>query len=105
MRLVVFLDRPRPPDGRFDERAWLERKGIHVVVRGLSRWRVVGRRGGLAGIGDRLRAHVSRTVAPGVGGEARAVVAGIVLGEDEGISQELRDSFRASGLYHLLKDL
>jgi competence protein ComEC len=30
------------------------------------------------------------------------VLAGVVLGEDEGLDQELRDRFRASGLYHLL---
>ena len=45
---------------------------------------------------------LARTIAPGVTGERRAVVAGIVLGEDEGLSDELRDRFRASGLYHLL---
>jgi competence protein ComEC len=37
-----------------------------------------------------------------VGGEKRAVIAAVVLGEDEGLSPELRDRFRASGLYHLL---
>ena len=41
-------------------------------------------------------------MAPGVHGERRAVIAGIVLGEDEGLSEELRTRFRASGLYHLL---
>jgi competence protein ComEC len=41
-------------------------------------------------------------MAPGVRGERRAVIAGIVLGEDEGLSDELRTRFRASGLYHLL---
>ena len=30
------------------------------------------------------------------------MLAGVVLGEDEGLSEELRDSFKASGLYHLL---
>ena len=30
------------------------------------------------------------------------MLAGIVLGEDEGLSEELQDSFKASGLYHLL---
>jgi predicted membrane metal-binding protein len=28
---------------------------------------------------------------------------GLVLGEEEGLSEELRDRFRASGLYHLLR--
>ena len=35
-------------------------------------------------------------------GERRAVLAGVVLGEDEGLEASCRDSFRASGLYHLL---
>ena len=30
------------------------------------------------------------------------MLAGIVLGEDEGLTEELRDDFKASGLYHLL---
>ena len=30
------------------------------------------------------------------------MLAGIVLGEDEGLTDELRDDFKASGLYHLL---
>ena len=41
-------------------------------------------------------------MAPGLEGERRAVLAGIVLGEDEGLSEDLRDDFRASGLFHLL---
>jgi competence protein ComEC len=65
-------------------------------------WRQVGRRGGLGGATDRLRSHIERTLAPGVGGERGAVLAGVVLGADEGLSPDLRDAFRASGLYHLL---
>jgi competence protein ComEC len=92
---------PRGPEDGFDERTWLRRRGVHVIVRA-DRWRAVGRRGGLAGFADRLRARISRSMAPGIGGERRAVLAGVVLGEDEGLSEELRDDFRASGLFHLL---
>jgi competence protein ComEC len=92
---------PRGPKNGFDERTWLRRHGVHVVVRA-DRWRIVGRRGGLSGFADRLRAHLSAGMAPGLHGERRAVIAGIVLGEDEGLSDELRANFRASGLYHLL---
>ena len=74
---------------------------MHVVLAG-GAWRQVGRRGGIPGLADRLRAYMARTLAPGLHGERRAVLAGVVLGEDEGLSDELRDSFRASGLYHLL---
>ena len=35
-------------------------------------WRVVGRRGGIGGVSDRLRAHVARAIAPGHDGERRA---------------------------------
>ena len=42
------------------------------------------------------------SIAPGLGGERRALLEGIVLGEDQGLSDGLRTSFRASGLYHLL---
>jgi len=92
---------PRGPKNGFDERTWLRHHGVHVVVRA-DRWRIVGRRGGLSGLADRLREHLSAGMAPGLRGERRAVIAGIVLGEDEGLSDQLRADFRASGLYHLL---
>jgi len=103
LEVVATLARPRSPEeaGGFDEAGYLRRQGMHVVLRAGS-FRVVGRRGGLGGLADGLRATVARSLAPGLEGERRAVVAGVVLGEDEGLNQELRDQFRASGLYHLL---
>ncbi len=98
---VVELREPRGPRDGFDERALLRRRGVHVVARGKS-WRLVGRRGGLAGWADRARRHLAGSIAPGLTGERRAVLAGLVLGEEEGLSEELRDRFRSSGLYHLL---
>ena len=101
--LAAVVDRraaARPEHG-FDERTWLRRKGIHVVLRA-DRWRIVGRRGGLGGVADRLRARVERSLARGPAGERGAVLAGVVLGDDQAVSESLRDRFRASGLYHLL---
>jgi competence protein ComEC len=98
---VVELRAPRGPSDGFNERAVLRRRGVHVVARGRS-WRIVGRRGGIAGLADRMRAGLADSIAPGLSGERRAVLAGLVLGEEEGLSQELQDRFRASGLYHLL---
>ena len=72
------------------ERGWLERRGVHVVLRGEQGWRVVGRRGGIGGVGDRLRAHVERTLARGTEGERRRLLVGIVLGETSGLDPELR---------------
>jgi competence protein ComEC len=101
VQVIAKVDQPRGPEGGFDERAMLRRRGVHVVLRASS-WRVVGRRGGAAGIADRLRARLAGTIAPGLEDDRRAVVAGVVLGEDESLSEELRGDFRASGLYHLL---
>ncbi len=92
---------PRGPETGFDERGWLARRGVHVVVRGED-VRIVGRRGGIGGVADRLRAHVESTLARGTAGERRDLLAGIVLGEDSEIDRSLRDDFKASGLMHLL---
>jgi competence protein ComEC len=101
LELDARIRRPRPPSRGFDERTWLRRHGVHVVV-AARRWRVVGWRGGVGGYADRVRAWLARSLAPGLTGERRAVLEGVVLGEDEGLSPGLRDAFRASGLYHLL---
>jgi competence protein ComEC len=101
LQLRATIAAPRGAEDGFDERGWLARRGVHVVLHGRD-WRIVGRRGGIGGLSDRLRAHVARAIAPGLEGERHAVLAGIVLGEDEGLTDELRDDFKASGLYHLL---
>ncbi len=100
-RLALFavVDLPEQDD-EFDELAWLRLRGVHVVLRARG-WRIVGARGGIGGLADRLRRALVRGLA-GLEGERRAVLAGVVLGEDEGLDEGLRDAFRASGLYHLL---
>ncbi len=98
---VVTVRLPHGSQGGFDERAWLRHHGMHVVLKA-SRWRIVGRRGGVGGLADRLRAQLARSIGTGLHGERRALVEGIVLGDDQELSQTLRDRFRASGLYHLL---
>ena len=101
LNVVAEVTLPRGPENGFDERAQLRRRGVHVVLQAPA-WRLLGTRGGAAGFADRLRRRLGRTIAPGLDGDRRAVIAGVVLGEDEGLTKELRDAFRASGLYHLL---
>ena len=93
---------PRGPETGFDERGWLERRGVHVVLHASGRWRLVGRRGGIGGVGDRLRTAVEDALSLGTKDERRSLVLGIVLGADQGVDPELRAAFKASGLYHLL---
>jgi len=101
LSLLGLLREPRGPSNGFDEKTWLRRHGVHAVLRADS-WHVVGRRGGLGGIADRLHAWLARDGVPGLSGERRGVLEGVLLGEDQGLSDGLRQSFRASGLYHLL---
>jgi competence protein ComEC len=101
LEATVRVAEPRPSRDGFDERGWLARQGVHVVL-DASSWRQIGRRGGVAGLGDRLRDRIERAVGRGTGGVRRAIVLGVVLGEDEGLPAPVQDDFRASGLYHLL---
>jgi competence protein ComEC len=100
--VLAVVRSPRGPSNGFDERTWLRRQGIHVVFR-VDDWHDTGRRrGGLGGAGDRLRSWLRGASAPGLVGERRAVLEGVVLGDDKGLTPELKQAFRRSGLYHLL---
>ncbi|MGH2970571.1 MAG: ComEC/Rec2 family competence protein [Gaiellaceae bacterium] len=99
--VVGVLRLPRGPSNGFDESSWLHRQGVHVVLKA-KEWRVVGRRGGIAGVGDRLQRWLSADSAYGLHGERRSVVDAIVLGHAEGLDDSLLARFRASGLYHCL---
>lgn len=101
LRVLARIAAPRGPSHGFDERTWLRRQGIHVVLH-VDRIEVIGRRGGLGGVGDRLRRWLARASTPGLAGQRRALVVGIVLGDDTGLSDGVRQAFRRSGLYHLL---
>jgi competence protein ComEC len=101
LALDAEITAPRGPEGGFDERGWLRRQGVHVVLRSRE-YRIVGHRGGLGGVADGLRRWLARGAVPGLEGERKAVILGVVLGADEGLSPGLRDRFRSSGLYHLL---
>jgi competence protein ComEC len=101
LEAITTVRLPRPAKRGFDERIWLRHQGVHVVLHA-DRWKVVGRRGGFGGIGDRLRSALAHSVARGLQGSRRGVVAGVVLGDEQALSEGLRNRFRASGLYHLL---
>ena len=98
---VATVRLPRAAKNGFDETTWLRHRGVHVVVHA-DRWRLVGRRGGIGGIADRLRAGLAGSIAPGLEGDRRGIVEGVVLGDEQSLPLGLRQDFRASGLYHLL---
>lgn len=100
--LVAQLRAPTGPSNGFDQATWLRRQGIHVVLRAKGPWRVVGRRGGIYGIGDRVERWLAGDSVRGLSGERRSVVEAIVLGQSNLVGQSLLADLRASGLYHCL---
>ena len=70
---LVVVQLPPGPDHGFDDRLWLRRHGVHVVLR-VDEWSRAGSRGGLGGAADRLRRRLARSIAPGLGGDRKSVV-------------------------------
>jgi competence protein ComEC len=101
LKLEGEMRAPPGPSNGFDEARWLRRQGVHAVLRGQA-WRVVGRRGGVFGVGDGIGRWLARDSAPGLTGDRRDVIEAIVLGRSSGLDQGLLADFRASGLYHCL---
>ncbi len=103
LALAGLLRRPvKDPDASFDFAAHLRRRGIAGELL-VERVRATGgRRGGVAGVLDRLRARGEGAVAAGLSESDAALALGMVLGEDEQIDSATRDDWRDSGLSHLL---
>ncbi len=101
LSVLAVVKAPHGPRDGFDERTWLRRRGVHVVLH-VDEWHVVGHRGGIGGLADVLRRQLRRSIARGLHGERAAVLEGVVLGEEGGLTEDLRQRFRAAGLYHLL---
>ena len=100
---VSLPEGPRAASGgrAFDESAYLRRNGIQVVLE--APWfEIVGTRGGVGGASDRVRRFLSAGMGRGMDADERALVRGVVLGEDEALDDALLDRFRDSGLFHLL---
>lgn len=106
-----FLSRPGEASnpGQFDYRRWLEVRGIRYIlsldegqavrVQEAPRW------GWRAWAGD-FRRHMMRTVALGMGDwekgdEVSALMAGMLFGFRDGISEPLTHAFRVTGTMHL----
>ena len=101
---VEIEDLPEPPeDGGFDYGRYLRRRGEHVVLTAAYEdLRLVGRRPGLQGLVDRLRLSSRAHLRVGLRPPVRDVLQGMVLGDDEGVEQQVIDDFRASGLLHIM---
>ena len=100
LELIASCASPRPPEDGFDERAG-SASGRPRRRRG-GRWRLVGRRGGVGGWPTGSVSVSRGSMAPASDGRARRGRRGDRARRRRGALEELRDAFRASGLYHLL---
>jgi competence protein ComEC len=82
-------------------RAYLERSTIAGRL-DLHSVHVIGARGGLPGLRDRVRNAATEAVGSGLSGERRAVVRGMALGGGAGLSEATAQSLRDAGVWHLL---
>ncbi len=97
-----LVRRPRlKPGADFDWPAYLRRRGIAVELR-VDRLRVTGRRGGLLGVVDAARRRAERAIVAGLSPPHAALARGMVLGQDERVSEPDREDFRRAGLAHIL---
>jgi competence protein ComEC len=101
LALIGELRSPPGPSNGFDEAKWLRRQGIQAVLTGQS-WRIVGRRGGVSGFGDKVGSWLAGDTVRGLKGERRDVIEAIVLGRTSQVDQTLLADFRSTGLYHCL---
>ena len=90
------LARLGPRDG------WLRPRNVHAVLRA-DRVAATGRaRGGVAGALDGVRARAERALDRGLPPPQAALLRGMVLGQDEALSDRAREDFQAAGLAHLV---
>jgi len=90
------LEALRPAD------AWLRPRNVHAVLRA-DRLVPTGRaRGGVLGTLDGVRERAQSALDRGLPPPQAALVRGMVLGQDEALSERMRDDFQTSGLSHLV---
>lgn len=102
---TVTISRPAPASGGdFDYAAYLNHRGIHAVLQtDTQRTSILPeRRGGLPGIVDTLRRHSRESLGMGNWGSAGELLKGMVLGDDQGLPDEIINDFQGAGLLHML---
>ncbi len=97
----------REPEGPsasgFDQKSYLNRQGIEVVLRVEAAHLVVtGRRGGFSGWFDRIRSQAREDLGRGPEPRLDAVLRGVVMGETTDIDEGWMEAFRRAGTAHML---
>jgi len=78
------------------------RRNAHAVLRTELIFATGGRRAGLLGALDRVRARTERALTSGIPPPQGALARGMVLGQDAALTTDVREDFRTTGLAHLV---
>ena len=97
---IVVVRGKLEPLGRYD--AYQARRNAHAAIAATRVVPTGERRGGVLGALDSVRRTAERGLERGLAAPEAALLRGMVLGEDERLTQEVRDDFQASGLAHIL---
>jgi competence protein ComEC len=97
---VIAVSGRVAPLGPYDD--YQRRRGAHAAIE-VDRWRATGAvRAGLPGALDAVRRRAEAGLDRGLAPPEGALLAGMVLGQDERLSEAVRTDFKRSGLAHLL---
>ena len=82
--------------------AYQRRRNAHAAIDARHVVATGQRRGGVAGVLDGVRRRAENGLTQGLAPPEAALLRGMVLGEDERLSDDVRDDFQRSGLAHIL---
>jgi len=88
------------PLGFFD--AYQRRRGATAAIDATSLRPTGERRGGIAGVVDAARRRAETGLTRGLAEDEAALLRGMVLGQDERLTDDVREDFERSGLAHVL---
>ena len=97
---VVLVRGTIEPLGTYD--AYQARRSAHAAIKATRVVPTGTRRNGVQGALDGVRRTAERALESGLGEREAALLRGMVLGEDERLTQRVREEFQASGLAHIL---
>ena len=97
---IVAIEGTVAPLGFAD--AYQRRRNAHAAIAATRVTPTGTRRGGLAGALDGVRRRAERGLSQGLDPPEAALLRGMVLGEDERLSDDVRDDFKRSGLAHIV---
>lgn len=106
-QIVITAAEVQLPQGEtstgFNQQRYLRNQGIAVILSSdAAGAKVVGQRGGISGMFDRLRASAKDHLSRGPDSKLGEVLQGIVMGDTVGIDAGWNDAFRRAGTAHML---